>query len=65
MGGASVSRAPQTKDLMAALLFGVSPRDPLVFVAVSVLLGTVTISAVWIPARRSIRVQPMTALRAD
>ena len=51
--------------LMASLLFGVSPRDPLVFVAVSVLVGTVAIAAVWIPARRSTRVQPMTALRAD
>ncbi len=51
--------------VMAGLLFGVSPRDPLVLVAVSVLVGTVAVAAVWIPARRSTRVQPMTALRAD
>jgi ABC-type antimicrobial peptide transport system permease subunit len=51
--------------VMAGLLFGVSPRDPVVLVAVSVLLGTVAIVTVWIPARRSTKVQPMTALRAD
>ena len=51
--------------VMASLLFGVSPRDPLVFVAVSVLVGAVAVVAVWIPARRSVRVEPMTALRAD
>jgi putative ABC transport system permease protein len=51
--------------VMAGLLFGVSPRDPLVFVAVSVLLDAVAMAAVWIPARRSVRLRPMTALRAD
>ena len=50
---------------LAPLLFGVSPRDPLVFGAVAVMLVAVALAASWIPALRASRVDPATALRAD
>jgi len=48
---------------MASLLFGVQARDPLVFVGVPVLLATVALVAVWLPAGRASRVDPLLALR--
>ena len=51
--------------LMRGLLFGVSPTDPVAFVAASVLLATVALAATWIPARRSARVDPARTLRAE
>lgn len=51
--------------LVASLLFEVGPRDPLVFIAVPLLLGAVALAGVWLPARRAARVEPATALRMD
>lgn len=48
--------------LMSSLLFGVSAMDPITFVAVPVLLGTVALAACLIPARRATRVPPVQAL---
>jgi ABC-type antimicrobial peptide transport system permease subunit len=51
--------------LIATFLFGVTPRDPFVFVGVPVLLSVVALLAVWIPARRASRVDPIIALRYE
>jgi putative ABC transport system permease protein len=51
--------------LMESLLFGVQPRDPLVFTAVPFPLTGVALLAVWIPARRALRVDPAVALRHE
>jgi putative ABC transport system permease protein len=50
---------------MEAMLFGVSPTDPVTFLAVALILASVTLFACWIPARRAIRVDPMVALRHE
>jgi putative ABC transport system permease protein len=50
--------------LVASLLFGVKTWDPLVFVSVPILLALVALMAVWFPAGRASRVDPVIALRA-
>lgn len=51
--------------LARALLFEVSPTDPIVFGGVTALLLGVTVLASYVPARRAARVQPMEALRYE
>ena len=51
--------------LMASLLFGVKTWDPAVFVTVPVILSAVALLAVWLPATRASRLDPMKALRVE
>jgi putative ABC transport system permease protein len=51
--------------VMAALLFGVSPVDPVTYAAVALVLGSVALVAAWLPARQAARVDPAIALRAE
>ena len=48
---------------MSSLLYGVRPHDPVVFIAVAIILQTMAILASWVPALRASKVDPMTALR--
>lgn len=48
-----------------SVLFGVSPRDPLVYASVAALLAAASILATFVPARRATKVDPMIALRAE
>jgi ABC-type antimicrobial peptide transport system permease subunit len=51
--------------LIASLLFGVEARNPAVILAVAALLSAISLVAVWIPARRATRVDPVIALRVE
>jgi putative ABC transport system permease protein len=62
---AGVLVAALASQALASLVFGVSVRDPLVYGAVALLLGALTLMSCVIPAVRASRVDPMTALRLD
>ena len=48
-----------------SFLFGVKSWDPLAFVTIPVLLMAVALLAVWLPAARAARLDPMRALRVE
>ena len=52
-------------QLITSFLFGVKARDPLAFTAVPLVLTLVALVAVWLPARRASKVDPIIALRVE
>jgi predicted permease len=60
LGGALIA-----SQLMAGLLYGVRPTDPLTFVGVTLALTIVALAACYIPATRAMRVDPLAALRHE
>lgn len=52
-------------QLMGKLLFGVGRYDAPTFAVVPLVLGVATIVASWIPARRAMRLDPLTAIREE
>ncbi len=54
-----------TAQLLSSQLYGVSARDPLTYLGIAGLLALVALVASWLPARRAMRVDPATALRAE
>ena len=60
VGGAALSLAGSR--FLTGLLFGVSARDPLVFVGVSLLVAIAALAACLVPGRRAMRLDPLLAL---
>jgi putative ABC transport system permease protein len=48
---------------LSSMLFGVEPTDPVIFLAVAMLLAFTAFLATWLPARRASRIDPLVALR--
>jgi putative ABC transport system permease protein len=59
IGAAAVTRVLQ------GMLFGITPLDPITFLAVALTFGFVTMLASYMPARRATRVDPLVALRSE
>jgi predicted permease len=51
--------------LLSTFLFGVKPWDPAVFVSAPLILTAIALVAVWLPAARASKVDPMQALRSE
>ena len=51
--------------LISSYLFGIGATDPVTFSGVAVLLLLVALVASYLPSRRALRVDPLTALRAE
>ncbi len=67
VGGALVGLAGAfaVSRLMASMLYGVTPSDPMTYVSVTAVLLVIAALASWLPARRATKVDPMIALRSE
>ena len=63
--GAGLAGAWLLSRALASQLFGITAQDPLTYVSVALLLGSVALVAIWLPARRATRVDPMLSLRSE
>jgi putative ABC transport system permease protein len=51
--------------LAGSLLYGVNPSDPVIFIGVTSLLAFAAFAACYFPARRALKINPVTALRTE
>jgi putative ABC transport system permease protein len=63
--GLAFGLAVAAADGIQNTLFGVSGRDPMIYLAVGALVTAVSLVATFVPAQRATRVDPMIALRAE
>jgi ABC-type antimicrobial peptide transport system permease subunit len=52
-------------QMVANLLRGVSPHDPVVFTSIAAIIAAIALVSSWFPARRASRIDPMAALRDE
>lgn len=60
-----VAGAYWAEKFLTTFLFGIQPRDPFAYSVVIAVLLTTAMLAAWLPARRAVRVDPATTLRAQ
>jgi putative ABC transport system permease protein len=60
-----VTAALMLTRLLEGMVYGVSMRDPLIFVLVNLLMVAVSLAACYVPARRAMHVDPIIALRYE
>jgi putative ABC transport system permease protein len=60
-----LAAAVASTRLLTTMLFRVQPNDPVVYLAVAVLLGVVALVASYVPARRASKIDPLTAIRQE
>jgi len=60
-----VAAALMLTRLLEGMVYGVSMRDPLIFLLVNLLMVAVSLAACYVPARRAMRVDPLVALRYE
>lgn len=58
-----LAMAMASTHLMSALVHGVTPQDPIAFLAAALIISAIVVPAAWLPARRAERVQPLDVLR--
>jgi putative ABC transport system permease protein len=63
--GIGLPGAMATARLTSSLLFGITAADPLTLAGVTLFLVTVALGASYVPARRAVQIDPMTALRHE
>ena len=63
--GLGLAGALAASRILESMLFGVGSRDAAVFLAVPLILTAVAALALFVPARRAARVDPIEALRAE
>ena len=51
--------------LAGSFLYGVNPSDPVIFIGVTSLLAMAAFTACYFPARRALKINPVTALRIE
>ncbi len=52
-------------EALGGTLYGISPSDPPTYASVSLVVLVVAVAAAWAPARRAMRVDPVSVLRAE
>ena len=60
-----IAAALMLTRLLEGMIYGVSMRDPFIFVLVNLLMVAVSLAACYVPARRAMRVDPLVALRYE
>jgi putative ABC transport system permease protein len=64
-GVLGLAAAALLAQMLSGVLFGVTPFDPLTYVSVAAVIVGSSIVAIWMPAQRAIRLDPVRTLRAE